>query len=118
MNLFELVAANPDCTALLGSNPVKFFEFGTAPALEQPPYATWQILQGEPYNFLNGQPTNDMIEAQIDVWASTAAEARATARAIRRALDPFITITHFVTGFDPESGLYRCIVRCDYLTEV
>lgn len=118
MNLFELVAGNPDCTALLGSNPVKFFEFGTAPALEQPPYATWQILQGEPYNFLNGQPTNDMIEAQIDVWASTAAEARATARAIRRALDPFIQISTYVTGFDPESNLYRVVIRCDYLTEV
>lgn len=33
MNLFELIAADPACTALLGTNPTKFFEFGTAPAL-------------------------------------------------------------------------------------
>jgi len=118
MTLFELVAADPDCTALLGSNPTKFFEFGTAPALEQPPYATWQIVSGDPFNFLAGAPTNDMIEAQIDVWAPTAPTARATARAIRRALDPFIQISHYVSGFDPESSLYRVVIRCDYMTEV
>ena len=118
MNLFELIAADPACTALLGTNPTKFFEFGTAPALEVPPYATWQIVSGEPFNVMEGTPSHDMVEAQIDVWAPTAAAARSTARAIRRALDSFIQISHFATGFDPESELYRVVIRCDYMTEV
>ena len=118
MNLFQLIKADTACTDLLGSNPVKFFEFGTAPDMEQAPYATWQILAGEPFNYLAGQPSTDLIEAQIDVWGATAAEVRAACRAIRRALDPYITITHFFTQFDEESRLYRCVLRCTYTTEI
>ena len=118
MNLFELIAADPACTAILGTNPTKFFEFGTAPALEQPVYATWQIISGEPFNVMEGTPSHDMIEAQIDVWAPTAAAARSTARAIRRALDRYISISHFATGYDPESELYRVVIRATYMTEV
>lgn len=118
MNLFQLVAADSACTAALGNNPVKFFEFGTAPDLEQAPYATWQILAGEPCNYLEGSPSHDMVEAQIDIWGDDATEARTVARAIRRALDAHITITHYLSHFDEESGLYRIVTRCTYLTEI
>ena len=79
MNLFQLIKADTACTDLLGSNPVKFFEFGTAPDMEQAPYATWQIVAGEPFNVLEGTPSHDMVEAQIDVWAPTAAAAASPA---------------------------------------
>ncbi len=118
MNLFQLVKTDPVCQALLGTDPVKFFEFGTAPDLEVVPYATWQILAWEPFNFLTESPTTDRIEAQADIWGATAAEARAVARAIRRALDPYIQITHFLTQFDEESRLYRVTLRCTYTTEI
>lgn len=115
MNLFQRVKNG---TALLGTNPCRFFEFGTAPQLETLPYATWQVLAGEPFNYIEGQPTDDMIDAQIDVWAETAEECRTVARAVRRALDAYIQITHYVHGWDEESNLYRTVIRCSYLEAI
>ena len=85
MNLFALVKAG---TTLLGTDPVRFFEFGTAPALEITPYATWQEIHGSPFNYIEGTPTTDHIKTQIDVWAPTASECRDVARAVRRANNP------------------------------
>lgn len=115
MKLFPLVKAGTD---LLGTNPVRFFEFGTAPQLEKLPYATWQILSGEPVNFMSGPPTDEIVEAQIDLWAATAAECRTVSRAVRRALDPFITITHYLNGWDEESQLFRTVIRCTFQQEI
>ena len=59
ITIFRLVKAG---TTRLGTDPVRFFEFGTAPALEALPYATWQELSGEPVNYLAGAPDSDIGE--------------------------------------------------------
>ncbi|MFT3850482.1 MAG: DUF3168 domain-containing protein [Propionivibrio sp.] len=115
MKLFPLVKAGTD---LLGTNPTRFFEFGRAPQLEKLPYATWQILSGEPVNFMSGPPTDEIVEAQIDIWAETAVECRTVARAVRRALDPFIQISHYFCGWDEESQLFRTVIRCTFQQEI
>ena len=72
MNLFALVKASPECVALLGANPVRFFEFGQAPQLEQAPYVTYQHITGSPYNVLTGPAEADHITTQVDVLKTIA----------------------------------------------
>jgi hypothetical protein len=115
MNLFALVQAG---ASSLGTNPTRFFEFGTAPELEQLPYATWQELNGSPFNVLEGAPSADKIKAQIDVWAATAAECRAVTREVRRAIDSAGTVTFFQNTWDEPSRLYRAILHYSYTKEI
>ena len=111
MNLFALVKTG---VPQLGTNPVRYFEFGTAPTLATPPYATWQELTGTPLNFLEGRPSTDSVKVQIDVWATTATECRTVARAIRRALDPHGTFSFYQNSWDEESRLCRSILHYNY----
>lgn len=111
MNLFPLIKQNPACTALLGDNPVRFFEFGTAPQLETLPYATFQLINGTPYNKLTDPAEADQITYQIDAWAKTASELKAVANAIRQAIENDGYITFYNSGRDDESGLYRSTTR-------
>lgn len=111
MNLFPLIKNSPECTALLGSNPVRFFEFGTAPQLETLPYATFQLINGTPFNKLSGPADADQITYQIDAWAKTTGELKAVANAIRNAIENDGYIVFFNSGRDDESGLFRYTLR-------
>lgn len=111
MNLFQLIKQSPACTALLGTNPVRFFEFGTAPQLEQLPYATFQLINGTPFNKLSGPAEADQITYQIDAWAKTSGELKAVANAIREAIEHDGYINFFNSGKDDESGLFRYTTR-------
>jgi hypothetical protein len=113
--LFQMVKAG---TTLLGTDPVRFFEFGTAPQLETLPYATWQELSAVPYNYLAGAPDTDQIKTQIDVWAETAADCRAVAREIRRALDTDARFSYLQFTWDEPSRLYRAILHVHYSKEI
>lgn len=106
MNLFALVKASSQCTALLGSNPVRFFEFGQAPQLEQAPYATYQLVTGTPYNVLTGPAPADHITAQIDVWADSSAECKAVANAIRKAAESDCYVTSWL-GTSKDGDIFR-----------
>lgn len=106
MNLFALVKASPECTALLGTNPVHFFEFGNAPQLENTPYATHQHITGTPYNTLTGPAPADHITTQIDVWADTSAAAKAIATAIRSAIETQCYVTSWL-GTSKEGDTFR-----------
>lgn len=109
--LFQLIKNSPECKALLGDNPVRFFEFGSAPQLEILPYATFQEINGTPFNKLSGAAEADLITYQIDAWSKTASEARAVFNAIRNAIEHDGYITFFSTGRDDESGLFRSTLR-------
>lgn len=118
MNLFSLIKADATCTGLLGTDPTRFFEFATAPNLETVPYATWQEIQGTPFNIFEGAPSTDMVKAQIDVWASSASEARTVSRAIRRAIDTHGAITFYSNTWDEDSRLYRTILHYLFAKEI
>ena len=114
-SLFPLIK---NSTTLLGTQPVRFFEFGTAPALEKPPFATWQEITGTPFNYLEGRPSTDSVKVQIDVWATSTAECRAVARAIRRALDQNGTFSFYQNTWDEESRLYRATLHYNHTQEI
>lgn len=111
MSVFSLVKGSSTCTALLGDSPVRFFEFGSAPQLETLPYATFQEINGTPFNQLEGAAEADQISYQIDAWAKAPGEVRAVANAIRSALENDGYIVFFNSGRDDESGLFRSTFR-------
>lgn len=114
MSLFALVKASPACVALLGSNPVRFFEFGQAPQLEQTPYATFQHITGSPYNVLTGPAVADHITTQIDVWADSSAECKAIANAIRGAIENNCHVTSWL-GTNKEGNTFRAVFTVQFI---
>ena len=114
MNLFALVKASPDCAALLGTAPVRFFEFGQAPQLEKTPYATYQHITGNPYNNLTGPASADHITVQIDVWADSSAECKAIAFAIRTAVENDCYVTSWL-GTSKEGDNFRTIFTVQFI---
>ncbi len=114
MNLFALVKASPECTALLGANPVRFFEFGQAPQLESTPYATYQLTNGTPYNVLTGPAPADHITAQIDVWTDSSSACKAVANAIRTAIENNCHVTSWL-GTSKEENLFRSTFMVQFI---
>lgn len=86
--LFELAAAAPAVTALLGAPPaMRFYEFGTAAERAAYPYVVWQVPYGSTQNYLDRRPDIDNVGVQFDVYAATASQARAIVEALRGALE-------------------------------
>lgn len=88
--IFAVCAADSAVTAVLGFSPVRLYPFGEAeerPLLDEP-YATWQIVGGEPENTLACPPDVDGFTVQVDVWAKTAADSRQAAKVLRDAIEP------------------------------
>lgn len=95
-----------------GGSEVRFYAFGDAPQNVAKPYATWQLTNGSPDEYLSCIPDADEYDFQIDVWDSTPMGVTSTARIIRDALEADYTLTFF-TGSqrDFETQLFRFILR-------
>lgn len=114
MNLFALVKASSACTQLIGSSPVRFFEFGQAPKLEQVPYATYQHITGTPFNVLTGPAPADFITVQIDVWGRTSTESKDISNAIRQAIEGSCYVTSWL-GTNREIDAFRTIFTVQFI---
>ena len=106
--IFQVAAADPGVTALLGAAPTRLYPFGEAPQGVTYPYAVWQSAGGAPENFLAGRPDADSYTTQVDVYADTADSARKVAKALRDAVE---LVAHVVAwrgdSRDPETKKYR-----------
>lgn len=110
--VLPILAADPEVTGILGTNPVRFYPHGSAKQDTQAPYATWFIVSGIPENTLDGVPLTDKFSFQVDVWSDNtgdgAAEAKAGAIAIRDALEPHMDMTRVIgDGVDPATQRNR-----------
>ena len=114
MNLFALVKASTACTQLLGTSPVRFFEFDQAPQLETKPYATFQHITGSPYNVLTGPAPADHITTQIDVWADSSTQCKAVANAIRSAIENDCHVTSWL-GTSKEGDTFRTVFTVQFI---
>lgn len=107
--IFQIIKVNAAVTALLGTNPVRFFPFGEAPQDVARPYAVWQQVGGLPLNVLGQRPDMDGSIVQVDVYAGTAAQALQIVQALRDALEMHCHITRWAgTERDPVTNDYRC----------
>jgi hypothetical protein len=114
--IFQTVAAAGAVTALLGTSPVRFYPFGSAPALVAKPYAVWRTVYGSPENILEGLPGSDTFGIQIDVYAATGASARAVGDALQAAIEPVAYVTAYNgESQDPETKNYNYSFTVDWM---
>ncbi|ELY8031365.1 DUF3168 domain-containing protein [Pseudomonas aeruginosa] len=116
--IFEVCSASPEVAALLGSNPIRLFEFARATQSTPRPYATWASVAGSPENYLNQRPDLDRYVIQIDCWGSTSSQVRAVAQALRDAIEPVAYITAWRgEEVDADTALYRYSFDVDWLVQ-
>ena len=111
--IFTIVSADSGVTALLGTDPVRFFPFGQAPDETDMPYAVWQIVSGSPENHLNDVPNIDSWLVQVDVYAMRGSTARTVAEALRDAIEP----EAYITAWRGESKEYDNVFRYSFDVE-
>lgn len=115
--LFQIIAADAACTALLGANPVRFYPAGQANKQTPQPYATYGVTLGTPQNYLDKPADMDQKSTQIDIYGKTFADVDAVFEAIRAALEPVInqiSIGAFATpDRDGDTGLYHARLEVD-----
>lgn len=115
--IFQVAAADPGVTALIGTGPVRLYPFGEAPEGVLLPYAVWQLVSGSPENYLAGRPDMDGFTLQVDVYAATGASARAVGAALRDSIELRAHITRWGgESKDEATGRYRLSFDVDWLT--
>lgn len=122
--IFPLVAASTSAKALIGANPVRFWQFGQNK--DQPPvypYAVWQRVYGSPYNYLGTVPDTDAFTIQIDCYEKStvvngADKVRQIAAAIRDAIEQpqAAYVTNWLgESIDPDTQAWRFTFQVDFI---
>lgn len=110
--VFPLASGDAAVRAALGTSPVRFWPFASAPQKGQAgyavPYAVWQFPYGTPENYLGSLPDIDNMAVQIDAYGETASSVRAAATALRNALQFHgHVVSYNGEEREAETGLYR-----------
>jgi hypothetical protein len=114
--LFQACAADTAVQAVLGSDPVRLYPFGEAPAGVIRPYAVWQVIGGSPGNYLGDRPDMDGYSLQVDVYAETDVSVYAAAVALRDVIETRAYITAWRgESRDPATHSYRYSFDVDWL---
>jgi hypothetical protein len=116
--IFQTIAADAVVTAMIGTNPVRFYLHGSAPQKVAAPYCTWYIVAGTPENNLSTAPATDRWTIQVDCWSDNAgtgsADVETLAEAVRDALEPIGHMTAVVVNTrDPETMRFRIGLQFD-----
>lgn len=114
--IFAICKADPEVTALLGTDITRLFMFGMAPQGVQTPYAVWQVVSGNPENYISCRPDTDSYTLQIDAYANTAETARQVAGAIRNAIEDHCHVVSYRgESRDTETMNYRSSFDVDWI---
>lgn len=106
--IFPVCAASPAVTALLGTSPTRLFPFDEAPPGVATPYAVWQHIGGGPENYLADRPDLDSYSLQVDVYATSGAEAQQVAESLRDVIEPHAYIVRWgPRDTDPDTHYRR-----------
>lgn len=114
--IFEIIAADAACTALLGSTPTRFYP-SRSPKNAPRPYAVYNLFNAEPENYLSGPADIDRKGTQIDIYASSAASCSDAFEAIRAALEPdenkIRVISYSIIEQEAETDAYHARLEVD-----
>lgn len=115
--IFQLCSQAAAVTALLGVGAnLRLYSFGEAPEGVAKPYAVWQLVNGEPENYLAGRPDADGFTLQVDVYGTTSTSARQVRDAIRDAIELRANVTRWgAEGRDPATKNYRTSFDVDWI---
>lgn len=117
--VFEIAAASPSVTAVIGASPTRLWPFGQAKQNQDRPYAVWQTVYGNPVNSLPCIPKEDLYGVQLDCYAKSVSGSRQVAEVLRDAYEA--TFNHVVSWngeeWDQSTGLYRVSFTVEFWTE-
>lgn len=116
-DIFALCNADPAVVSLLGdSDFLRLYPAGQAPQDDAKPYAVFQVVGGNPENYLDRRPNVDRFTVQVDAYAKTATQCRAVAAAIRDAIELSCHVTGwFGDQYEQVTGLYRLTFQSDWI---
>ena len=113
--IFTVCYGDSGVQGYLGSDPMRLYPFGEAEENEIKPYAVWQNVGGLPENYISQAPDIDSYSLQVDVYASSATEARDAAQAIRDAIEPHCHVTSWIgDGRENNTFDYRFTFLVDW----
>lgn len=117
--IYQLCSQAAAVTALLGTGAdLRLYSFGEAPEGVTKPYAVWQLVNGEPENYLAGRPDADGVTLQIDVYGTTGTSVRQVRDAMRDAIELQAYITRWGgEGRDPTTKNYRTSFDVDWIVQ-
>lgn len=119
--IYAVSKLSQEVLALLGDPEPRLYPWGWNDDGKFPvvyPYAVFQVVNGSPENYLAGRPDVDGVTLQVDVYAKTAASARAVRTAIRDAIELECYITSWRgESRDPETKSYRVGFDCDWIVQ-
>ena len=115
--IFQVCSQAAGVTALLGTGAnLRFYSFGEAPEGVTKPYAAWQLVNGDPENYLAGRPDADGFTLQVDVYGTTSVSVRQVRDAIRDAIELRANVTRWGgEGRDQATKNYRTSFDVDWI---
>ncbi|MBH3412716.1 tail completion protein gp17 [Pseudomonas putida] len=115
--IFQICSQAAGVTSLLGVGAnLRLYSFGEAPQDVTKPYAVWQLVNGDPENYLAGRPDADGFPRQVDVYGATGTSVRQVRDAIRDAIELRANVTRWGgEGRDPTSKNYRTSFAVDWI---
>ncbi|MND24826.1 hypothetical protein D3C76_329540 [compost metagenome] len=115
--IFQICSQAAAVTALLGTGVnLRLYSFGEAPQDVAKPYAVWQLVNGEPENYLTGRPDADSVTLQIDVYGFTGTSVRQVRDAIRDAIELSAYVTRWGgEGRDQTTKNFRASFDVDWI---
>lgn len=117
--LFPIISQDQAVKDFFGENPIRVWPFNEAQECKRPtPYATWQLIYGNPLNSLACVPDTDYFGVQIDVFGATVQEARDGGKVLRNALqnDAYV-VSWNGESRDLETRNYRYSFDVDFHTQ-
>ena len=116
--IFATVAADSTVTAIIGTNPTRFYRHGSAPQNVAAPYATWFVVAGVPENNLSDTPPVDRYTIQVDAWSDNTGTGSAGVETLAEALRDCLEALGHMTGVivntrDAETQRYRIGMQFD-----
>ena len=112
-NLFALIAADPAVTAIIGTAPVRFYPYGSAPQGVTAPYLTQFGASIAPINTLERDASRaDSALVQVSCWSDNVGNAMGGVHALAEAVRTCIEREHLIESVrdmrkDIETGRYR-----------
>jgi hypothetical protein len=104
---FDTVKNVAAVKAAFGNSP-RIFPHGMADQNTLKPYCVFQVITGNPENYLGQLPDMDSFGVQVDVYAASPQAAADGAKAIRDAVEPVAYVDAWRGQFkDPDTTLFR-----------
>lgn len=116
--IFLACSTDSAVSALIGAGiDCRIYSFGEAPEGVLKPYVVWNLIDGNPENYLGGRPDADRLTLQVDVYATSADSATKVTAALRDALELTANITRWgASGQDPATKDYHRSFDIDWIT--